>query len=76
MLKQMRKSMRLGESLLDGGHEQRMYEDMLDDEMARQMARSGQTGLTKTIYENLVRMDVKKSEHPADVFHNGTTNRR
>jgi Rod binding domain-containing protein len=68
LLKQMRKSTRMSESLLDGGHEQRMYEDMLDDHMAREMAQSGQIGLAKTIYENMVRMDVQNDERSADAF--------
>ena len=67
LLKQMRKSVRMGEPLLDGGHEQRMYEDMLDEHMARQMAESGQMGLVRTIYEDMVRMDVQNAGRSADM---------
>lgn len=66
MLKQMRKSMRMGDGLLDGGHEQRIYEDMLDENLAKQMAQSGQTGLVRTIYEDMVRMDVQNTTRSAD----------
>jgi len=66
LLKELRKTSRLGGDILDGGHAQRVYENMLDDEMARQMAATGQVGLTRMIYEQLVRMDVQEDGNSAD----------
>jgi len=68
MLKELRKTSRLGGDILDGGHAQRIYEDMLDDQLARQMAQNGQIGLVRTIYEGLVRMEVQEAADSADIF--------
>jgi len=68
MLKELRKTSRLGWDILDGGQTQRIYEDMLDEELARQMAQNGQMGLVRSIYEGLVRMDVQESTRSADTF--------
>jgi len=67
MLKELRKTSRFGGDILDGGHAQRVYEDMLDDQLARQMAQNGQIGLVRTIYEDLVRMDIQKTPDSVDI---------
>ena len=67
MLKELRKTSQLGWDILDGGHAQRIYEDMLDDQLARQMAQNGQIGLVRTIYEGLVRMEVQEAADSADI---------
>lgn len=67
MLKELRKTSRLGGDILDGGHAQRIYEDMLDEQLARQMAQNGQVGLVRTIYEDLVRMDIQEMPDSADI---------
>jgi len=67
MLKELRKTTRLGGDILDGGHAQRVYEDMLDEQLARQIARNGRIGLVRSIHEDLVRMDIQEPTVSADI---------
>lgn len=54
ILKSVRDSSRLGGPLAPGSG-QRMYQDMLDDELARAMARGGGIGLADVLVRDLTR---------------------
>ncbi len=53
MLKQMRKSMTGGNALFGNSQEAKMYQDMMDDETAKQMSRTGSFGLARTLCDRL-----------------------
>lgn len=53
MLKTMRRSLPVGGPLAPGSG-QKMYQDMLDDEMARSMARGGGLGLADILVRDLL----------------------
>lgn len=52
LLQEMRKSIP-EDGLFDGGSQRRMFEEMLDDTLSAEMARSGQIGLARQIDEQL-----------------------
>lgn len=60
LLQEMRKSVPK-DGLLSGGHEQRLFEDMLDDALAKSVADSGQLGIARQIEQQL---DVPQASRP------------
>ena len=61
MLKTMRSSISKG-GLIDGGSAEEMFTGMLDEEMARQMAFSQNSGLSKALEEQLWAMMGEKTD--------------
>jgi peptidoglycan hydrolase FlgJ len=59
MLQEMRKSIPEG-GIFPRGHEERMYEEMLDDAMSGEIAHSGQFGIAKMIAEQLRIEEMQK----------------
>ncbi len=59
MLQEMRKSVPEG-GIFPRGHEERMYEEMLDDAMSGEIAHSGQFGIAKMIAEQLRIEEMQK----------------
>ena len=66
VLKTMRESSTQGKGLLSGTS-QRLYQDMMDDEMAKAMARQGGLGLADMLVRSLTRLGApaKKSSSSA-----------
>lgn len=52
LLQELRQTVQKGE-LLNGGHEQEMYEEMLDDILSGHMAESGQLGIAEAMADQL-----------------------
>ena len=52
LLQEMRKSIP-SDGLLDGGQGRKIFEEMLDDALSKEMARSGQLGVAKQIEQQL-----------------------
>lgn len=65
MLKEMRKTMNEG-SFTEKSHATKMYEEMMDEALAAQMAESGQMGLGRQLRETMqaerLRQEVQASE--------------
>ena len=53
MLKEMRKSVDKSDSLLNGGWAEDIYQDMLDDEYSKSMAKNAGFGLSEQLYKQL-----------------------
>ena len=54
MLNEMKKSIHKTK-LIDGGHAEEIFEDMLYDEYAKMMSGNGKIGLAEQVYEHLTR---------------------
>ena len=65
LLQEMRKSLP-EESLLEGGSTRRMYTEMLDDALSREMAQSGRFGLAQQIADQLHADQVRNNITPAE----------
>jgi flagellar protein FlgJ len=50
----MRRSVPKG-GLIDGGHGEEIFQDMLDEKISAETARTGQLGLAKTLFDQLTR---------------------
>lgn len=55
MLKEMRKTLNKSDSILDGGFAEEIFEDMLYQEHASNMVKTGSMGLADMVYLELVR---------------------
>lgn len=55
MLKQMRASVDKSDSLLSGGWAEDIYQDMLDDEYSKSMAKNAGFGLADQLYRQLAK---------------------
>jgi peptidoglycan hydrolase FlgJ len=55
MIKEMRKSVDKTDSLLNGGWAEDIYQDMLDDEYSKSMAKTAGFGLADQLYKQLAR---------------------
>ncbi|HLJ55957.1 MAG TPA: rod-binding protein [Chthonomonadaceae bacterium] len=60
MLKQMRKSMAGDNALFGNSNEARVYQDMMDDNLARELSRTGTFGLAKAMMKS-----IDRTQHPA-----------
>ncbi|MFC1734890.1 rod-binding protein [Candidatus Hydrogenedentota bacterium] len=66
MLKEMRKTInRTG--LIDGGTSQRIMEEMGDEHIASEVAKTGSLGIAKIIAEELIRTQLKSGGGKADL---------
>lgn len=54
LLRSMRRSVPKG-GLVDGGHGEEIFQDMLDEKISAETARTGQLGLAKTLFDQLTR---------------------
>ena len=64
LLREMRKSIP-HDGIWGDGAERRVYEEMLDDAFSKQMAKSGQFGLARSMAEQLRASEVRNSLNPA-----------
>jgi Rod binding domain-containing protein len=55
MMKEMRSSVDKSDSLLSGGWAEDIYQDMLDDEYSKSMAKTAGFGLADQLYKQLAR---------------------
>jgi Rod binding domain-containing protein len=55
MLKEMRNSVDKSDSLLNGGWAEDIYQDMLDDQYSKSMAKNAGFGLADQLYKQLAR---------------------
>lgn len=60
LLQELRKTIPRG-GLLDGGPQQRIYEDMLDDALSGEWARTGQLGIARMIEEQLRTAEAQRA---------------
>ncbi len=58
LLREMRKTVS-PEVLFDGGQEKRLYEEMLDDALSGELAKSGQLGIAKNIAGQLRAAEIR-----------------
>jgi Rod binding domain-containing protein len=56
MLKEMRNSVDKNDSLLSGGWAEDIYQDMLDDEYSKTMAKNAGLGLSEQLYKQLSKL--------------------
>ena len=63
LLREMRKSIP-HEGIWGDGPEQRIYQEMLDDAYSRQMAKSGQFGLARSMADQLRASEIQRSLNP------------
>jgi peptidoglycan hydrolase FlgJ len=71
MLDSMRATLNNGHALLNGGMAEEIFQDMLYDEYARMMARTGSLGIADMIvrqYENAVEAGGIPPEHVAALY--------
>jgi Rod binding domain-containing protein len=65
MLKEMRKTTN-GSSLIEKSHATKMYEEMMDESLAKQMAGSGQLGVADQLYDMVkgerIRLELRGNE--------------